>query len=329
VPNDPVSAPVRWGILATGHIAERFTEDLAQLDGAEVVAVGSRSLQAAQAFATRHAIGRAYGSWSELADDSDVDIVYVATPHCAHFEASELCLSAGRAVLCEKPFTLDRASSATLVELASERGLFLMEAMWMRTNPAIRRIVELVGDGAIGEVRHVAADFALAGPIAAGHRLRAPELGGGALLDLGVYPVTFAHLFLGPPDHIRAWGSLFPEGTDESTSVILGYANGASATLYCGLRGQTPGSAVITGTDGRIEVPGRFHCPSAFTLVRGEQASRVEVPYLGNGMCHEAAEVMRCLRAGLLSSPLVPLADTLAVMATLDEARAQVGVQYS
>jgi predicted dehydrogenase len=321
--------PVRWGILATGVIAERFTADLAQLAGAEVVAVGSRSLESAQDFARRHTIERAYGSWRELAEDADVDVVYVATPHSAHLAATRLCLSAGRAVLCEKPFTLDRASAAGLVELARARGLFLMEAMWMRTIPAIRRIVELVAQGAIGEVRHVAADFAMAGPVPPGHRLRAPELGGGALLDLGVYPVTFAHLFLGPPDHIQAWGGLFPEGTDESTGILLGYDGGAVASLYCGLRGATAGRAVVAGTDGRIEIAGRFHCPAEFTLVRGDEATRIEAPFAGNGMNYEAAEVMRCLRAGLLESPLVPHADTLAVLATLDEVRSQIGVSYT
>jgi predicted dehydrogenase len=255
-------------------------------------------------------------------------VVYVATPHSAHYEATELCLAAGRAVLCEKPFTLDLATATDLVTLAGEQGRFLMEAMWMRTNPAIRRIVELVGDGAIGEIRHVGAEFALAGPVAPGHRLRARELGGGALLDLGVYPVTFAHLLLGIPDHVRAWGSLFPEGTDESTGILLGYTSGAVASLYCGLRGETSGRAVIVGSAGRIEISGRFHCPAAFTLVRGGEAEVHEVPYTGHGLWYEAAEVNRCLRAGLAESTLIPQAQTLAVMATLDEVRAQIGVRY-
>jgi len=321
--------PVRWGILATGWIAKSFTEDLAQLPDAEVLAVGSRSLDGAQAFAQTHGIPRAYGSWQELAADGDLDIIYVATPHSAHYAATQLCLSAGRAVLCEKPFTLDHPTSAALVDLARERGLFLMEAMWMRANPAIRRIVSMVAEGEIGDVRHVTVDFGLPGPVPPGHRLRAPELGGGALLDLGVYPVTFAHLFLGPPDHIRAWAHLFPEGTDEATGIVFGYDRGAVATLSCGLRGATSGRAVITGTDGRIEVPGPFHRPAGFTVVHGDQNTWLDLPFAGNGMNHEAAEAMRCLRAGWLESPLVPHADTLAIMATLDEIRTQIGVRYS
>jgi predicted dehydrogenase len=299
------------------------------LPDAQVLAVGSRSLDAAQAFGRTHGIPRAYGSWSELATDGDLDVIYVATPHSAHYAATHLCLSAGRAVLCEKPFTLDRDSSAELVDLARDRELFLMEAMWMRANPAIRRIASLVADGEIGEVRHIAVDFGLSGPVPPGHRLRAPELGGGALLDLGVYPVTFAHLFLGPPKHIRAWAHLFPEGTDESTGIVLGYDSGAVATLYCGVRGATSCRAVITGTAGRIEVPGPFHRPAGFTLVHGDENTWVDLPFVGNGMNHEAAEVMRCLRAGLRESPLIPHAETLAIMATLDEIRTQIGVHYS
>jgi predicted dehydrogenase len=324
-----VDVPIRWGILATGGIAAKFTEDLTRLPDAEVAAVGSRSLAAAETFAATHGIPRAYGSWQELAADPDVDVVYVATPHSAHHAATTICLNAGKAVLCEKPFTLDVATTQDLVSLARARGLFLMEAMWMRTNPAIRRIAELVADGAIGEVRHIAADFGLAGPFPPGHRLRAPELGGGALLDLGVYPVTFAHLFLGPPQFVTAWASLLPEGTDENTGIVLGYAGGAVATLHCGLRGETGRRATITGTDGRVELPRGFFHPDRFTVVRGGEVTETLMPLEGNGMGHEAEEVMRCLRAGLLESPVIPLDATLEVMSTLDAVRAQIGVRYS
>jgi predicted dehydrogenase len=322
-----LNRPIRWGILATGFIADRFTRDLAEVPGAEVVAVGSRTLAAAQEFARVHGIPRAYGSWQELAEDAEVDIVYVSTPHSAHHEATRLCLSAGRAVLCEKPFTLDRETAVDLVDLARERGLFLMEAMWTRTIPAVLRIQELIAEGAIGEVRHVAASFGFVSAVGPDHRLRAPALGGGAALDLGVYPVTFAQLFLGAPDHVRAWATLFPEGTDETTGILLGYDRGAVALLHCGLNADTSG-AVITGSRGRIEIPGRFHRPTAFTLVRGDEVDIFEIPVIGEGMSHEAIEAQRCLREGLLESPLVPHADTLAIMATLDEIRAQIGVVY-
>ncbi|MEV0393180.1 Gfo/Idh/MocA family protein [Polymorphospora rubra] len=320
----------RWGILATGHIAGRFVEDLGSLPDAEVVAVGSRSLPSAQAFADRYGIPRAYGTWQELAADADLDVVYVATPHSAHHLATMTCLDAGRAVLCEKPFTLDLATTTELIEAARARDLFLMEAMWMRCNPTILRVLELIADGAIGEVTTVRADFGLAGPFPPEHRLRARELGGGALLDLGVYPVSLAYLLLGRPDEVRAWAKIGPEGVDENTGIVLGYGSGAVATLTCGLVGGTPTTAAITGTRGRIELPGPFFRPGGFTLLRtGAEAETVVAEQTGGGYQYEAAEVQRCLRAGLRESPLVPHAATLDVMSLLDTIRTQIGVTYT
>lgn len=320
--------PIRWGILATGGIATSFTEDLKLLPDAAVAAVGSRTLAASQAFAERHGIPRAYGSWQELAEDPDVDVVYVATPHSAHHAASKLCLEAGKAVLCEKPLTLDTAQAEDLVATARARGVFFMEAMWTRANPVIRALTELVADGAIGEVTAVTADFGVAGPFPVGHRMRAPELGGGALLDLGVYPVTFAHLLLGEPDTVLAWASLTPEGTDQNTGMILGYEGGTVATLHCGFVGETSQRGQIAGTAGRIEIPRHFYRPDRFTVVRAGEVEEFSLPLRGNGLGYQAEEVMRCLRAGLAESPLIPHAATLAVMRTLDAARAQIGVTY-
>lgn len=319
----------RWGILATGGIATKFVEDLRLLPDAKVVAVGSRSLSTAQAFADRFGIPRAYGSWAELAADDDLDVIYVATPHSAHHAAALTCLSAGRAVLCEKPFTLDRATSLELIETARARDVFLMEAMWMRCNPTIRRLVELVADGAIGEVTTVHADFGLAGPFAPEHRLRARALGGGALLDLGIYPVSLAHLLLGVPDEIRAWAKLSPEGVDENTGIVFGYNSGAIAALTCGIIGGTPTTATITGTRGRIELPANFHCPDRLTLRRdGADPEVFAIDRRGWGYQYEAAEVQRCLAAGLRESPLVPHEVTLDVMGLLDTIRTQIGVSY-
>jgi predicted dehydrogenase len=320
---------IRWGILSTGGIATRFVEDLALLDGAVLGGIGSRTLEAAQTFSVAHGAEAAYGSWAELAADPSLDVIYVATPHTGHHEAARICLEAGRAVLIEKPITLDLASAQDLVSLARSKNLFLMEAMWMRTNPVIRRIRELVADGAIGEVTHVGADFGLPGPFPPEHRLRNPDLGGGALLDLGVYPLTFASLFLGTPEQVHATAALTPEGVDRNTAIALRYAGGGVATLQCGISGDTSIRATITGTTGRIELPRRFYCPEAFTLVRADVAEDVSMPLRGNGLGYEAEEVMRCLREGLLESPLVPQADTLAIMGTMDEIRAQVGVTYS
>ncbi|MER7537594.1 Gfo/Idh/MocA family oxidoreductase [Streptomyces sp. NPDC097704] len=320
---------VRWGILATGGIAERFATDLTDLDGAEVVAVASRSEAPARGFAERFGIPRAYGEWDGLFADPDVDVVYVATPHHAHREAAGRALEAGKAVLCEKAFTLNVREAQELVGLARERGLFLMEAMWMYCNPLIRRLAELVRDGAIGDVRTVQADFGLAGPFPPDHRLRDPAVGGGALLDVGVYPVSFAHLLLGEPDSVQAHARISPEGVDLNTGMLLGWDSGASALLSCSLEADTPLTASVTGTKGRIDVPRGFFFPERFTLVRHgaepEEFVNTDHPH---SMRHEAAEVMRCLRAGETESPLVPLDGTLAVMRTLDAVRDRVGVRY-
>jgi predicted dehydrogenase len=325
-----ISGPIRWGILSTGGIATSFVNDLRLLPDAEVLAVGSRTPEAAALFAQRHGIPRAYGTWAELAADEDVDVVYVATPHSAHYAAAMLCLEAGKAVLCEKPFTLDLPTSRELVETARRKGVFLMEGMWTRCNPAVRRAVAMLAEGAIGEVTSVQADFGLAGPFEPTHRLRAKVLGGGALLDLGVYPITAALLMLGSPDHVQAWAKLSPEGVDENTGMVFGYDSGGVATLSCGIVGQTPTAAVVTGTAGRIEFAPPFFCTRSFTVFRpGADPEEVTFDFDGMGYQFEAAEVQRCLREGLLESSLVPHAVTLEMMSLLDTIRAQIGVSYA
>ncbi|HLL68163.1 MAG TPA: Gfo/Idh/MocA family oxidoreductase [Micromonosporaceae bacterium] len=324
-----MTAPIRWGILSTGNIAQKFVEDLRLLPDAEVAAVGSRSSENARAFADAHDIPRAHGSWQELAEDPDLDVIYVATPHSAHREATLLCLRAGRAALTEKPMALDVAQTEDLVEAARSRGVFLMEALWTRCFPAIHQIAGLVADGAIGRVTAVHADFGISGPFAADHRLRNPALGGGALLDLGVYPVTFAQLFLGAPDEVTAWANRTPEGVDASTGMIFGYASGAFAALTCTMESDTGAHATISGTEGRIELPTPFFIPRGYTLYRrGAEPEVVEMPVPGHGYHYEAAEVQRCLREGLLESPVVPLSETLTVMRTLDTVREKIGVTY-
>ncbi|MFF0172076.1 Gfo/Idh/MocA family protein [Micromonospora profundi] len=319
----------RWGILATGQIASRFAEDLRLVPDAELVAVGSRSVETAKLFAERYGAQRAHGSWVELAADPDVDVIYVATPHAAHHEAALTCLTAGKPVLLEKPFTLDLATSTDVVDTARAAGVFLMEAMWMRVNPLILRAVQLIADGAIGTVRNVRADFGVAGPFPPEHRMRNAALGGGALLDLGIYPISLAHLLLGVPQHIRSWAKLGPEGTDENTGILFGYDSGALATLSCGMVGASELTASITGSTGRIDLPEPFFRPGSLTLHRdGVEPETITTEIVGNGYQHEAIEVQRCLAAGLTESPLVPHTTTLEVMALLDAIREQIGVRY-
>ncbi|MFJ4618349.1 Gfo/Idh/MocA family protein [Streptomyces sp. NPDC088812] len=323
---------VRWGILATGGIAAAFTADLIDLPDAEVVAVASRTETSARAFAERFGIPRAYGDWESLAWDEDIDVVYVATPHSAHRSAAGLCLKAGRNVLCEKPFTLNVREAEELVALARDNGRFLMEAMWMNCNPLIRRLKTLVDDGAIGEVRTVQADFGLEGPFPPSHRLRDPAQGGGALLDLGVYPVSFAQLLLGEPSGVSARAVLSAEGVDLQTVAALSWDSGALAALHCSLVGGTGTSASVTGSRGRIDIPSGFFHPDRLVLHRAGRDPEEFTADPADGprttMRHEAREVMRALRARETESPLVPLDGTLAVLRTLDTIRRDIGVRY-
>lgn len=323
---------VRWGILATGGIAAAFTADLVDLPDARVVAVASRTRASAEAFAERFGIPRAYGDWESLARDEDIDVVYVATPHSAHRAAAGLCLEAGQNVLCEKAFTLNAREARELVALARERGSFLMEAMWMYCNPLVRRLKALVDDGAIGEVRTVQADFGLAGPFPPSHRLRDPAQGGGALLDLGVYPVSFAQLLLGEPSDIAARAVLSEEGVDLQTGALLSWESGALASVHCSVVGGTGTTASVTGAAGRIDLPGGFFHPDRFVLHRDgrdpEEFTADPADGPRTSLRHEAKEVMRAVRAGEAESPLVPLDGTLAVMRTLDTIRDRVGVRY-
>jgi predicted dehydrogenase len=326
------AAPVRWGVLSTGGIAARFAADLMGAADAELVAVASRTPEAAAGFAERFGVPRAYGDWASLAADDGVDVVYVATPHSAHRAAAGLCLESGRAVLCEKPFTMNVREATELIDLARSRGLFLMEAMWTYCHPLVRRMKRLVDDGAIGEVRAVHADFGITGDFAPTHRLRDPKQGGGALLDLGVYPVSLAQLFLGEPARITADAVLSDEGVDLATGMILTWPGGEQAVLHCAVDTATPVVASVSGTRGRIEIPHGFFHPDRFVLHRpGRDPEEFPAdPADGDRSSyrHEAAEVMRCLRAGERESPLVPLDGTLAVMRTLDAVRERIGVRY-
>ncbi len=320
---------VRWGILGLGGIAATFAADLPLVPGAELAAVGSRNQETATAFAERFGFARAHGSYADLAADPDIDVIYVATPHAFHAEAAHLCIAAGKSVLVEKPITLDLADAVRLIGAAREKGVFLMEAMWMRLNPAIRKIAELVEEGAIGWVSAIHADFGLQGPFEADHRLRDPKLGGGALLDLGVYPINLVHLILGAPASVQAWAHLTPESVDENTGVLLGYQPGAVAAITCSINGESRNAASITGTDGRIDLPPGFFVPRSFVLNRpNRDPETFEFDFPGSGYQFEAAEVQRCLLAGELETPLMPHATTLEVMTLLDTIREEIGVIY-
>ncbi|MGZ4436384.1 MAG: Gfo/Idh/MocA family protein [Nocardioides sp.] len=327
----PPDRPVRWGILATGKIATGFARNLALLPECELAGVGARRLESAEAFAAEHgsASTRAYGDYRALVEDPDVDVVYVATPHALHKEHVELAFEAGKPVLVEKAITLTEADAADLVAQARERGLFLMEAMWMRCNPLVRRLQQLVASGAVGEVRQVRADLGFRVDKPSTDRLLDPALGGGALLDMGVYALTFAHLFLGEPSTVASVGSLSEQGADLDLALSLGYPSGAVAALTSTMTAWSPRTASIATTTGRLDLPPGFHHPTEATWTGADGSTetlREEV--IGTGLANEAQEVVRCLRNGETESPLVPLDDTVALMGLMDRIREQLGVRY-
>lgn len=320
---------IRWGVIGTGGIASTFVDDLRLLPDAEVVAVGSRHASSAEEFALRHGLERHYPSYDEVCRDDGVDAVYVSTIHPGHHDAALLAIEGGKAVLVEKPFTMDAAEARSLVAAARSRGVFLMEAMWARFVPQMVRVRELLAEGALGDVRLVTADHCQQFAPDPSHRLFAPDLGGGALLDLGIYPVSFASMVLGTPSAVTAVGHPAFTGVDATTSIVLEHAGGAHAVLTTTLAAVGPNRAAIVGTDARIELDPVFYTPSSFTLTRRDGwVERFEPPHEGHGLRHEAAEVMRCLRDGLLESDVLPLDETVSIMETMDEIRRQIGLTY-
>ncbi|HEY1044193.1 MAG TPA: Gfo/Idh/MocA family oxidoreductase [Telluria sp.] len=319
---------VRWGILSTGKIARAFAEALRDTPGAVLAAVGSRTLEGAQAFSAEFG-GTPYGSYEELAQASDVDAIYIGTPHTLHASNAMLALEGGKAVLCEKPFTINLREAEQVVALARKRNLFLMEAMWTRFLPAFDEAKRILASGEIGEPRQVVADFGFFASVAPEHRLVNPGLGGGALLDLGIYPLSAAAYLLGPVDSVTAQAVMQPNGVDAQTAFTLRHANGGLSICNASMRARTPVELVVSGDRGYLRLNSRFHRAPSITVDTEQGGSRtIETPYLGNGYVHEIIEVQRCLREGLLESPRMPLDESLALMGVLDEIRRQVGLRY-
>ncbi|MGI5128634.1 Gfo/Idh/MocA family protein [Pseudonocardia sp. CA-107938] len=319
---------VRWGVIGPGRIAGKVVGDLPLVPGAELAAVASRtSKERAEAFAAEHGAARAYGSYEEIIADPDVDVLYIATPHPQHRAAALAGLAAGKALLVEKAFTVSTEATQEIVDAAGKAGVFVMEAMWTRFQPAIVRMRELIADGAIGEVTAVQADLGISAPTDPLDRYHNPVLGGGALYDVGVYPISFAQMVLGAPDTITATGLLAPSGVDLEESVLLGYADGRSAVLHASIRAGLPGQARVFGTRGWIDVPPRFHHPSRIVLNRADaEPETIDAPATGGGYFHELIEVTEGVAAGRAESTVMPLADTVAVQHVLDEVARQIGL---
>ncbi len=324
------SRPVRLGVIGAGGIAGSMTRSLDLLPDAEVVAVGSRRQETADAFVDEYGIGRRHSSYEALATDPEVDVVYVATTHPSHHAAAMLAIEAGKALLVEKPFTMDAVEALDLVTAARDRGTFVMEAMWARFNPHMVKVREVLASGVLGEVVTVIADHAQWFAQDPQHRLFDPAVGGGALLDLGIYPVSFASMVLGTPSHVTARSTPAFTGVDGQTSIVLEHDGGAHAVLSTTLRAAGSNRAAIVGTEGRIEIDSIFYAPTSFTTtLRSGEVTRYDEPHEGHGLRHEVAEVVRCLRAGLTESPVMPADETVEIMRTMDEVRRQIGLHYA
>ncbi|TFD49396.1 Gfo/Idh/MocA family oxidoreductase [Cryobacterium sp. Hh11] len=321
---------IRWGILATGGIAHAFTSDLVQ-NGHKVQAVGSRSQASADAFAVEFGIPTAHASYTELVNDPEVDVIYVSTPHPFHAEHAALALNAGKHVLIEKPIALNAGEARQIVNLAASKNLLVMEALWTRFLPHLVRIREILAAGTLGEVRSLIADHTQDLPDDPAHRLNSLELGGGALLDLGVYPVNFAHAVFGSPDTILASASFKATGADAQVATIFRYPGGQIATTFSSSDTLGPTAASIIGTHGRIDIDGVWYAPTSFRVLdNGGTVLEAFAPaeFTGRGMQFEAVEVEELIRAGKISSDIMPAEESVAVMTTLDAVRAQIGLRY-
>ncbi|AEE44621.1 Gfo/Idh/MocA family protein [Cellulomonas fimi] len=326
---DPRTAPpIRWGILGAGNIAASFADAVREHTRAQLVAVGSRNRDRAERFATAHGIPTTHVGYRQLVEDPQVDAVYVATPHSEHRENALLAIRAGKHLLVEKAFTRNAAEAREVFDAAREAGVFVMEAMWTRFLPHVAALHQVIDAGEIGDVVNVSADHGQAFAFDPASRLFAPELAGGALLDLGVYPVSFAHDLLGVPDAVRAVGALTETGVDGQVSIVLSFGERAQATLSTTLWAKTPTVALISGTEGHIQVAGSFYAPTSFRVQRTDGRVWTFDQPGRKGLQFEAAEVARRVAAGETESPRLTWADTLAVMETMDEVRRQVGVVY-
>lgn len=320
---------LRWGILGTGFIADLQVRDLLD-NGFTVQAVGSRSLETSREFATRFGIPTAHGSYEDLAADPDVDVVYVATPHVFHHENALLALNTGKHVLVEKAFTINARQAQEIVDLAEGKGLVALEAMWTRFLPHMERLRAIVADGTLGEVRKVVASHNQDLPKDPAHRLNDPALGGGALLDLGIYPVSFSFDVFGAPQRILASAAMTATGVDRQTAAIFEYADGQQAIVDCALDTAGNNRAAIIGTSGWVEIDSVWYNPTPFTRydVSGNIVERFDEPVRGRGMQYQAAELERLVREGLTAGTLLPPGESVAIMAAMDEIRRQIGLTY-
>lgn len=313
---------IRWGIAGPGRMAATMADSFREVTNGRLVAVGSRSPERARAFADEHGIPTAHGSYEALAADPEVDAVYVATPHPQHVDIALAAIAAGKPTLVEKAFSSSVADTERIVAAARAAGVFCMEAMWTRFNPAIAALRALIAAGDIGEVRGVQGDLTAFREFVPSDRLFDPALGGGAVLDLGVYLISFAQHVLGTPDVVHAVGGRYPTGVEGEFALVMGYADGRSASLSGAFTTHGPGRMMVLGTRGWVDIHPRFHRATTLTVWRGKEPEALE---FASGYAHEVIHVGDCLAAGLTESPIMPLDDTVAVQRLMAEVLTQLG----
>ena len=320
---------VRWGILGTGLIAGLFTPDLV-LAGHKVVAVGSRSKERAGRFAAQFGIPNHYASYEEFLADPDIDIVYIATPHPSHVENALAALDAGKHVLVEKPFTVNAAQAQSVVDRARQKGLVALEAMWTRFLPHMVRIREIVRSGSLGDIESVVADHTQKLSEDPAHRLNALEPGGGALLDLGIYPISFAWDLLGPPVAIQAMARFKATGADAQVATVMRHRKDAFSLTVCASDTAGPNTATVIGKDGRIDIDSVWYQPTTFRVYDSKGVLREDFKshVSGRGMQYQAAEAERLIKSGTASGEILSASETVSIMATLDAIREQIGLRY-
>jgi len=320
---------IRWGILGTGQIANHFATDFSYAKSGTLAAIASRNKVTANDFAQKFNIELAFQDYFSLINSDQVDAIYIAVPHVYHYELTKACILAGKAVLCEKPFTMNQRQSQELYLLAEQHKVFVMEAMWTRFNPAIEQVIDWIADGEIGELSSIQATLSFAGPADPEHRLNNKKLGGGALLDVGIYPIFLAQLFWGKPSYIQSQAILNDEDVDVLNQILLGWNHGGLAALESSIISQSPNRAILSGTTGYIEIETEWHKANICRIMDRQGNERaVEFDFQGQGYQFEVDEVNRCLDEGLLQSPSHTWENSLNLASTLDEIRADMGVHY-
>jgi predicted dehydrogenase len=320
---------IRWGILGVGRIADKFCTALIATPRATLYAVASRNVKTGKAFATKFNASVYYDNYLDLVSDPNVDVIYIATPHVFHYEQTFLCLNHNKPVLCEKPMSISLQHTQEMIALAQKNNLFLMEAIWTVCMPFIQKIKEIIGEGIIGSLQYVQADFGFSTPFDADSRLFNKALGGGSILDVGVYPISLATLLLGEPSSIKSLTKLSSTEIDEYANIILQYSNGSTAHLFSAITTETPIEAIIIGTKGKIKVGSPWYMATDFTLLNDGTSKSYSIPHPTNGFEYEIIEVMNCLDKGILQSPLVPHHQTLTVSKIMDELLKQAGIDYT